>query len=113
MSKKNWQQLTSQELSAIEDYLSAAYLGPVDFSRRIIASGTWECLRKSITLKSGDVFTLRGETVYHQAKFATAVSLNVVANSNGLYVVRETNDGVTVHLELMRVTDFASAPVAA
>lgn len=111
-NRSSSQILTKKERLALEKYMSDQYNWEIDVSRRIVISRNSADLRDSIALKSGDVFTLQGETLYHASKLECAKPLKVIPES-GLFVVSKKEENEIVYLELVRVTDYAATRVAA
>ncbi len=113
MPNTSSQPLSPEESAAIENYLTQRYIWPVEFSLRLVVNESADSLRKSVVTPNHGVFTLQGAKLYHQAKFGGATPLNPLENAKGLYLFTDSEEGDVVRLELVRVTDLASAPVAA
>ncbi|TKW61434.1 MAG: hypothetical protein DI628_02095 [Blastochloris viridis] len=112
--KKSSQEISPQECAAIENYLARNYSWPIDFSFHFVVSGPSRRFNKPIVKKNGDVFTLQGNTVYRQPKTAgMAQPLKVIAEGERLFVAEGREDGDSIHLDLVRVTDLANLAISA
>jgi hypothetical protein len=109
MSNTTSQTISPQESQAIEKYLAQRYFWQVEFTLHLVFDEPALALREPITMKNDDVFLLHGGKLYHQSKHGEATPLPPLEGADGLFLFTDSEEGRTIHLELARVSGFASA----